>query len=180
MFSFKFRPDKQANEYHVICDNDFKRLDHCMAYVQARAKISTDNALHHTILHETFVLWSYSTCILIVTVLTDETDCKIRINVSVNEESWNCSRSTIGHVSRFLRRLTSFYKLGYGLTYHHLKQVMNSTRMHFFYDCPDWLEYHGYDNYDIDVPLTWHRYNDEEMSKRLDVMRLARPIVKRV
>lgn len=181
MFSFKFRPNDMASEYRVICGREFKRLDHCNAFVQHKATISIEtNALHHTILYEKFVLWSYSTCILIVSVHTDETDNKINVNVYVNEDSWNCSQSTIRHVSRFLDRISKSLHLGYGLGYYPLKKVMNSVRMHFFYDCPDRLEYHGYDNYQLDVPLTWYRCNTKEMLERLNNMNLARPIVERV
>ena len=180
MFSFKYRPNDMTSEYRVTYGKEFERLDSCNAYTQFRLTTSNDNALHHTVINETFVLWSYAACILIVTILTDQTDRTIRVNVSVNEDAWNCSRSTIRHVSRFLDRITYSHRFGCGLSYHYLKKVMNSVRMHFFYDCPDWLEYHGFGDYQIDVPLTWHRYNEKEMQERLDIRKLARPVVERI
>ena len=60
-----------------------------------------------------------------------------RVTVYLNEDSYNCSMTTIHQLSRFLRLVSKRHFVDYDiLSYGAIKNAMCSTRMHFFYDMP--------------------------------------------
>lgn len=57
----------------------------------------------------------------------------IHTDVFVNEESWNCSATTIHQLSRWLNELDFFR--GFDFSYHELKEAMTGTNIHFLTFC---------------------------------------------
>lgn len=161
MFTFKYRPDPMACEHKVECNGAFQRLGYCNAYYEHKHSVSFSNALQHEIETDKYMLWSYESAIIEVRVNRDYTDRHMNVCVTLNEDVWRTSNSTIRHCSRFLQYITNKYDFGYGLTYHNLKHIMASTRMHFFFDDREWIECYSH-GWNTDVLMMVHRKNASE------------------
>jgi hypothetical protein len=70
---------------------------------------------------------SYGTPIANITYMLDSTDKRIITpTISVNENDWNCSRSTIQQLARWLRKLS--YSHGISIPYCELKEAMEMIK----------------------------------------------------
>lgn len=130
MFTIKWNGDYY--NYSVTFDDGWVRLNSCNAATYKHSTWSSENALNREVKTETFYLVSYATPIMYVKrhYYMDNGEI-INTNIHVNELHWNCSRTTIQHISRFCRNLDFFY--GIDVSYHEIKHAMLSTDLHF--DC---------------------------------------------
>lgn len=169
MFSFKYRPNDLVNERKVTVSDAFTRLGHSAAYYGM-------NAWHSNVTEEhIFSLWSYETLILTVNVRFDYCIGKMNITIYVNRDSFNCSNTTISHVSRFLDWLRVRYGLGTEISYTDCKRAMGCANEHdsVSFDCTKQA-------YAIvckaDAPITWVAFNERNLKQINKMFELPEPI----
>lgn len=133
MFSFKYRPCDYSRMRKVVVDDSlFNRLGCSAAYfsVQQFGENSDD---YFTV---TLVLWSYETPIMVVDVTHERIpehptrEWETSFTIFVNGESWNCSATTIRHISRFMRVVAHTENVSCTFSYHMIKRAMSLIRSH--------------------------------------------------
>ena len=128
MFTLKW--NEYYSGYSVTFDDGWKRLNHCSAATYRTVSYSSENALQREVKTEKYYLVSYASPIIYVErkyyVDNGQIICT---QIHVNEVQWNCSHTTIQHISRFCRNLDFFY--GIDVSYHDIKQAMLSTALHY-------------------------------------------------
>lgn len=130
MFTIKWNGDYAS--YSVVFYDGWKRLNCCNAatYYETHTDDENNNALHHRLKYETWYLVSYASPIMRVKRCTDLTNGRIvHTSIWVNEIKWNCSRTTIQHISRFCRNLHFFNSVD--IDYYDIKDAMLGTNLHF-------------------------------------------------
>ena len=128
MFTIKWNGD--YCNYSVKFEDGWERLNSCNAATYKHSNWSNQNALNRVIKTETFYLVSYASPIMYVkrSYYMDNGEI-INTSIYVNEIQWNCSHTTIQHISRFCRNLDFFH--GIAVSYHDIKQAMQSKNIHF-------------------------------------------------
>ena len=152
MFTFKYYPSDYDSKRVCKVDNHFKRIGSSSAYYEHLNYEGNpqNNALEKQYVYDKWVLWSYETPILFISVSTDTeptTDYAMHMNIHVNESAWNISKTTIRHINRFFDIVNRYYNWGYGLSYYQLKTVMLSNHMKFsgsWIDSKSDIEMHNY------------------------------------
>lgn len=121
MFSYEYRNNDA--KYHASFYDEWQRLDSCMAATFDKYKYTRFNSLGHEIKVHDFYFVSYGTPIAIVHYVYDMCDAHIIAQIiKVNINSWNCSRSTIQQLARWLRKLS--YSRGISIPYSELKEII--------------------------------------------------------
>ena len=136
MFSYKWETDF-GTVYKSEFYSTWKRLDYCKAAYRRTTKYDSGywNALKSPTTTNTYDFISYGTPIAHIKVLTTHKLERTNIAIYLNEDSYNCSNTTIHQLSRFLNMLAKWYFIDNGdLSYYAIKEAMRSNRMHFFYD----------------------------------------------
>lgn len=132
MFSFKYRPCDYAKMRKVVVDDSlFNRLGCSAAYfsVQQFGDSGNDCTVN-------LVLWSYETPIMVVDITHERMpehptrEWETSFTIFVNGEMWDCSATTIRHISRFMRMIAHEEDLSCTFSYHMIKDAMNLVRSH--------------------------------------------------
>ena len=127
MFAYEYRNNDR--KYVATFDNEWKRLDYCMAATFDKYQYTRYDEEGHEIKIHSFYLVSYGTPIANINFGYDMRDeCVIAQVIRINVNSWNCSRSTIQQLSRWLKKLS--YSRGVSIPYYELKDVMEMIERH--------------------------------------------------
>ena len=130
MFTIKWNGDYKT--YSVVFYDGWQRLNSCNAatYYETHIDSGTNNTLQHKLKYETWYLVSYASPIIRVKRCTDLNDGKIvHTSIWVNGLLWNCSRTTIKHISRFCRNLQFFNAVD--ISYCEIRDAMVGLNLHF-------------------------------------------------
>ena len=127
MFTLKWN-DGMFDHACVFGDR-WQRLNSCKAATFRHYNYSSNNALNREVKTETWYLVSYATPIMCVTrrYYVDKGEI-IVISIRLNKDAWNCSNTTIKHISRFCNNLNFFY--GIDISYHDIKTLVRDSEMY--------------------------------------------------
>ena len=136
MFSYKWQSDCAVN-FVATFYGKWNRFNYCKAaeFHKYDYYKSTDFiGRKREVKRESWYLVSYCTPIIkIQREYWFDSGEIIHTDVFVNEDSWNCSATTIHQLSRWLDELNSFR--GIDLNYYELKKAMTGTSIHFLTFC---------------------------------------------
>ena len=120
MFTIKW--NGEYAQHKVTFESNWSRLNSCNAATYKHSSWSYEHS-GQEVKTEKFYLVSYATPIMLVERKYYMNSGKIiYTKIYVNESMWNCSRTTIQHISRFCNNLTFFY--GIYCTYHDIRDAM--------------------------------------------------------
>lgn len=127
MFTIKWNGDYAQHE--VIFETGWARLNCCNAATYKHSNWSYERN-GQEVKTEKFYLVSYATPIMLVERKYYMSSGEIiSTKIYVNESMWNCSRTTIQHISRFCNNLNFFY--GIYCTYGDIRDAMKSADLHY-------------------------------------------------
>lgn len=160
---FKIRYNNSERNYITTYYSGFKRLRSCnAAWYKVVVNNDTHNALQHDMTFEHYGLVSYDTPILYIKRVLDNTTKTDFWSIHVAAAYYNCSRSTINHVSKFLHIVMGEPEQPYSsdlFTYHDLKKYVNTYYTRGIYDAPIHSYFNGHIYFSDSVSL---RYRMEE------------------
>ena len=128
MFRYEYMTENA--KYRATFYDEWQRLDSCMAATFEEHHLdATKNALRHKINEYNLYFVSYGTPIATIKYKYDLTDKHvITQTITINENSWDCSRSTIKQLSRWLKKLS--YSHDISIPYYELKEMMLLIERH--------------------------------------------------
>lgn len=127
MFSYEYPTEN--GKYHATFYDGWRRFHYCMAATYDNFYYEYDGSLRCEIKKHDFYLVSYGTPIAKVRYIYDLPTGNIMTQtICINVNSWNCSRSTIQQLSRWLNELN--YIRGISIPYYELKNMMMLIERH--------------------------------------------------